>query len=243
MEREQRSWCHRKERKMKGSEARLTSCGWELRDSQPYPDAAAGKRHSKDSCYSVAFIFRALLSEFHENPWGIMFPETASLFTNCFKWIAQLRHDKNEARGLHVSSLTDRRVTGCSQSWGPDGIPKASWSWSSSVSPWGEWRTYSLPNVLPLLFFWLVLSPGHTSELMTVLGWCCPDPLRPTVCSILLAAGETGAGLTYKKKCLLPQYPITSTYSPWEVSHSWDPPSSPGIGLSLWLMSEWSWLN
>lgn len=65
MEGEQKSWCHQEEKKMKGSEDRLTSRGWEL---QPSPDATARKCHLKDSCYSVAFIFWALLSGFHENP-------------------------------------------------------------------------------------------------------------------------------------------------------------------------------
>lgn len=107
--------------------------------------------------------------------------------------------------------------------------------------PGGGSRTFSLPNVLPLMCFWLILSPSHTSELMTVLGWRCPDPLKPTLSSILLAAGETGARLAYKKRgiclllLLLLQDPITSTYSPWEVWHSWDPPNSPGTILSLCL--------
>lgn len=66
----------------------------------------------------------------------------------------------------------------------------------------GSSRTFSLPNVLPFMYFWLILSPDCASELMIVLCWCCPAHLKPTftLCSILLAAGETGSGLAYKNK-------------------------------------------
>lgn len=71
------------------------------------------------------------------------------------------------------------RILSCSESRGPDDVFKASWSPSSSLSSWRRPRTFSLSHALPLMYFWLIVSPDYASEIMTVLWWCCPDPLSP----------------------------------------------------------------
>ena len=49
--------------------------------------------------------------------WGIIFPETTSLFMDCLKLIVQFSSDKNKAQGIHVSSLPERRITHSAGPW------------------------------------------------------------------------------------------------------------------------------
>lgn len=99
-----KSWHLWEEQKMRENKGKASLLGPKFA-TLPYSDLVTMMRHHECSCHCIIFIFWVLVSVLNDNPWGIIFPETTSLFMDCLKLIVQISSDENKAQGIHVSSL------------------------------------------------------------------------------------------------------------------------------------------
>ena len=116
MERGQKNWHLWEEQKIRESKDEASRLGPKSA-TLPYSDLVTMMRHLECPCRCIVFVFWALVSVPNDNPWGIIFPETTSLFMDCLKLIVQFSSDKNKAQGIHVSSLPERRITRRAGPW------------------------------------------------------------------------------------------------------------------------------